>query len=266
VDDGKSTLIGRLLHDSKRLFDDQLAALEPTAAATAPRASASTTRCCSTAWPPSASRASPSTWPTASSIPTAQVHRRRLPRPRAVHPQHGHRRLDRRPGGGAGRRAQGPAAADPPAQLHRLAARHPPRGAGGQQDGSGRLRAACSTHRRVPRIGRAAGHRQRAGHPAVGAGGRQPVDAFGATPWYAGPACWNTWRRAGGQRRRRHGLRLPVQWVNRPNLDFRGFAGTFAAGTCARRRGGGAAVGAAFAVARCSGRTASWPSPGAARR
>ena len=27
VDDGKSTLIGRLLHDSKRLFDDQLAAL-----------------------------------------------------------------------------------------------------------------------------------------------------------------------------------------------------------------------------------------------
>lgn len=28
VDDGKSTLIGRLLHDSKRLFDDQLAALQ----------------------------------------------------------------------------------------------------------------------------------------------------------------------------------------------------------------------------------------------
>src|SRR5690606_14633665 len=28
VDDGKSTLIGRLLYESKRLFDDQLAALE----------------------------------------------------------------------------------------------------------------------------------------------------------------------------------------------------------------------------------------------
>ena len=27
VDDGKSTLIGRLLHDTKRLYDDQLAAL-----------------------------------------------------------------------------------------------------------------------------------------------------------------------------------------------------------------------------------------------
>ena len=28
VDDGKSTLIGRLLHDTKGLFDDQLATLE----------------------------------------------------------------------------------------------------------------------------------------------------------------------------------------------------------------------------------------------
>src|SRR5690606_37113775 len=28
VDDGKSTLIGRLLHDSNSLFDDQMAALE----------------------------------------------------------------------------------------------------------------------------------------------------------------------------------------------------------------------------------------------
>ena len=27
-----------------------------------------------------------------------------------------------------------------------------------------------------------------------------------------------------------HGLRFPVQWVNRPHLDFRGFAGTLAAG------------------------------------
>ena len=27
VDDGKSTLIGRLLHDTKGLFDDQLSAL-----------------------------------------------------------------------------------------------------------------------------------------------------------------------------------------------------------------------------------------------
>ena len=30
VDDGKSTLIGRLLHDSKSIFEDQLAAVERT--------------------------------------------------------------------------------------------------------------------------------------------------------------------------------------------------------------------------------------------
>ena len=28
VDDGKSTLIGRLLHDSKMIFEDQLAAIQ----------------------------------------------------------------------------------------------------------------------------------------------------------------------------------------------------------------------------------------------
>ena len=49
------------------------------------------------------------------------------PGPRAVHPQHGHRRLDRRLRGHPDRRAQGRADPDPPAQLPRLAARHPPR-------------------------------------------------------------------------------------------------------------------------------------------
>ena len=29
VDDGKSTLIGRLLHDSKKIYEDHLAAIEP---------------------------------------------------------------------------------------------------------------------------------------------------------------------------------------------------------------------------------------------
>jgi bifunctional enzyme CysN/CysC len=70
VDDGKSTLIGRLLYDSQMIFEDQLAgAGEPTRQASAPRARRSTSRCWSTASPPSASRASPSTSPTASSPP-----------------------------------------------------------------------------------------------------------------------------------------------------------------------------------------------------
>ena len=66
VDDGKSTLIGRLLYDTKLIFDDQLAALEARQqeARHAGRG-ASTSRCWSTGCRPSASRASPSTSPTA---------------------------------------------------------------------------------------------------------------------------------------------------------------------------------------------------------
>ncbi len=52
-----------------------------------------------------------------------------------------------------------------------------------------------------------------------------------ATPWYGGPALLEhleTVRLDDGDAAA--GLRLPVQWVNRPNQDFRGFAGTIAAG------------------------------------
>jgi len=51
------------------------------------------------------------------------------------------------------------------------------------------------------------------------------------TPWYHGPILMAYLETVDiedhGQRRP---LRLPVQWVNRPNLDFRGFAGTIASG------------------------------------
>lgn len=53
------------------------------------------------------------------------------------------------------------------------------------------------------------------------------------TPWYGGPVLIDhletvSLDRAGQQAAP---LRLPVQWVNRPNLDFRGFAGQIASGT-----------------------------------
>ena len=51
------------------------------------------------------------------------------------------------------------------------------------------------------------------------------------TPWYEGPALLEHLESVqveDGQAR--SGLRLPVQWVNRPNQDFRGFAGTIAGG------------------------------------
>jgi bifunctional enzyme CysN/CysC len=68
-----------------------------------------------------------------------------------------------------------------------------------------------------------------------------------ATPWYAGPALLDYLESidvetAPGTKP----FRLPVQWVNRPNLDFRGFSGTIV--------GGAIRVGDGIVAAR-SGRT-----------
>ena len=55
-----------------------------------------------------------------------------------------------------------------------------------------------------------------------------------ATPWYDGPALMDlleTIEIPRGDDAK--AFRMPVQWVNRPNLDFRGFAGTIASGRIA---------------------------------
>jgi len=50
-------------------------------------------------------------------------------------------------------------------------------------------------------------------------------------PWYAGPSLLEHLDAVTiADHDAASGLRLPVQWVNRPNQDFRGFAGTLAAG------------------------------------
>jgi bifunctional enzyme CysN/CysC len=53
------------------------------------------------------------------------------------------------------------------------------------------------------------------------------------TPWYSGPTLVEHLETVEVQSSRdvEAPLRLPVQWVNRPNLDFRGFAGLIASGT-----------------------------------
>ena len=55
------------------------------------------------------------------------------------------------------------------------------------------------------------------------------------TPWYDGPSLLDhldTLEVEDGAHTRP--FRLPVQWVNRPNLNFRGFSGTIASGTVAK--------------------------------
>jgi bifunctional enzyme CysN/CysC len=52
------------------------------------------------------------------------------------------------------------------------------------------------------------------------------------TPWYHGPTLLGYLETVELDETRLQGgdFRMPVQWVNRPNLDFRGFAGTIASG------------------------------------
>jgi len=68
--------------------------------------------------------------------------------------------------------------------------------------------------------------------PLSALNGDNMIEASPNTPWYSGPTLMNfleTFQVAGDNRDQP--FRMPVQWVNRPHLDFRGFCGTIAAGT-----------------------------------
>ncbi|WP_430434129.1 sulfate adenylyltransferase subunit CysN [Methyloversatilis sp.] len=58
------------------------------------------------------------------------------------------------------------------------------------------------------------------------------IEKSAATPWYAGPALMDHLETVQIEDDlQARPFRLPVQWVNRPNLDFRGFSGQIASGT-----------------------------------
>ena len=63
--------------------------------------------------------------------------------------------------------------------------------------------------------------------------GDNVVSPSANTPWYGGPTFMQTLETVElDETRLQSGpFRLPVQWVNRPNLDFRGFSGTIASGS-----------------------------------
>ena len=64
--------------------------------------------------------------------------------------------------------------------------------------------------------------------------GENLVTASAAMPWYKGPSLLEALESADiATLDTTSPMRLPVQWVNRPHQDFRGFAGTLAAGTVA---------------------------------
>ena len=69
--------------------------------------------------------------------------------------------------------------------------------------------------------------------PISGVKGDNIVDQSLNTPWYSGPTLMQHLETVEIDEQRLQGLafRMPVQWVNRPDLDFRGFAGTIASGS-----------------------------------
>jgi bifunctional enzyme CysN/CysC len=71
--------------------------------------------------------------------------------------------------------------------------------------------------------------------PVSGLRGDNITAPSAATPWYHGPTLMGYLETVEVEDHARHRpLRMPVQWVNRPNLDFRGFAGTIASGVVHR--------------------------------
>jgi bifunctional enzyme CysN/CysC len=68
--------------------------------------------------------------------------------------------------------------------------------------------------------------------PVSGLKGDNITAPSAQTPWYHGPTLMGYLETVEIEDRlQQHPFRLPVQWVNRPNLDFRGFAGTIVSGT-----------------------------------
>jgi sulfate adenylyltransferase subunit 1 len=68
--------------------------------------------------------------------------------------------------------------------------------------------------------------------PLSALNGDNMIEASANTPWYTGPTLMEYLETVQLEGDNRHQpFRLPVQWVNRPHLDFRGFCGTIAAGT-----------------------------------
>jgi bifunctional enzyme CysN/CysC len=68
--------------------------------------------------------------------------------------------------------------------------------------------------------------------PISGLGGDNITSTSARTPWYHGPALlpWLEQLEIATTADQARPFRLPVQWVNRPNLDFRGFAGLITSG------------------------------------
>jgi sulfate adenylyltransferase subunit 1 len=230
VDDGKSTLIGRLLHDSQQIYEDQLKRWSPTARSSA-RARSWIWRCWWTACRPSASRHHHRRGLPLFLHRQAQIHHLGYPGPRAVHPQHGHRRLHLRSGHHPDRRPQG--VLDQTRRHSFIASLLGIKQFVVAVNKMDLVEFSQEVFDRISLPSTANSPRSSASTPSTSCrsalDGDNVVNPSDKLAWYQGEtllsllslpkrsASWSV-------------TALPVQYVNRPNLDFRGFAGTLASG------------------------------------
>ena len=193
VDDGKSTLIGRLLYDTKRLFEDQLARAQADSRQVRHRpAATSISRCCVDGL--EAEREQGIT------IDVAYRYFATDKRRFIVADTPGHEQYTRNMATGASNAdlavilvdaAQGRAHPDAAPRLHRLAARHPPRRARRQQDRPRRFRpGALRRHRRATSASSRTRSTSRASSPSRCRRATATTSSRRAanTPWYRGPS------------------------------------------------------------------------------
>ena len=237
VDDGKSTLIGRLLLDTKQIFEDQLEAVERTSR---DRGFDYTNLALLTDGL-RAEREQGITIDVAYryfATPRRKFIIADTPGPRAVHAQHGHRRVDRRPRARAHRRAQGRARAVAPPRGDRVAA------AGASTSCCASTRWTSSTTTRTASTRSATSSPTSRPSSTIDDLTFIPVSALHGDnvithspnmPWYEGPTLLHHLEHVYiGSDRNLIDARFPVQYVIRPmsheHHDYRGYAGQVASG------------------------------------
>ena len=238
VDDGKSTLIGRLLYDSKMIFEDQLEALQADSKKVGHAGPGDRFRT-ARRWARGRARAGHHHRCRLSLLRhrKAQVHRRRHAWPRTIHPQHGDRRVDRRSRGDPDRCAQGRAGADTAHSYlcHLIGIRNIVLAINKMDLVDYSQESYDAILAEYTEFANSIGIEQFVAMPISGFKGDNITALSDNTPWYTGPTLVEHLEtvEVDASLDQAKPFRMPVQWVNRPNLDFRGFSGLVATGSIA---------------------------------
>lgn len=234
VDDGKSTLIGRLLHDTRQIYEDQLSSLHNDSKRHGTGAKSWIWLCWWTACKLSANRASPLTWPTAISLPRSV---------NLLSPTPGHEQYTRNMATGASTCELAILLIDARKGVLDQTRRHSfistLLGIKHLVVAINKMDLVDYSEETFTRIredyltfaGQLPGNLDIRFVPLSALEGDNVASQSESMPWYSGPTLLEVLETVEIQRVvDAQPMRFPVQYVNRPNLDFRGYAGTLASG------------------------------------